>query len=210
LVVDGAGATQIRVAAGADPALVEKTKTTAVSAFLRALAGGTSFHGSAASRDGRALVVLGESGAGKSTAAATLCATNGFELLADDVAGLEHAGGRWWVLATESAHWLALDGLSKRPVAASRPARDPVELGAVVALRFGEASAPSLLRARGRAAHAVLAAAMQRFERSASGWQSELDALASIARAAPVYELVRPRAVNPEATAAALARALEE
>lgn len=60
--------------------------------------GGMALHGAAVALDGRAHLLLGPSGRGKSTLSAALC-TLGCALLCDDVARVEPADGGWTVFA---------------------------------------------------------------------------------------------------------------
>jgi hypothetical protein len=208
--VDAAGNVRVEISPGADPGVADKVRATGVAAFVRSLRGQPSLHGSAVAHGGRALVCLGESGAGKSTAAAELCATHGFALLADDVAGLELDAGRWWVVPTEASHWLATPARAKAPALAARIAEGRAELAVLVWLRYAAGDeAPRLVRIRGRRAHTVLSASMQRFERTEAQWLRELDSSAAIADTARLYELVRPRSWAAPTTAALLRSALD-
>jgi len=210
--IDAAGRAESVVVPGADPVRALKIKTTAAAAFVRAMRGQPSLHGSAVVRDGAALVCLGQSGAGKSTAAAHLCTHLDFELLADDIVGFELDSGLFRVLPTESVHWLELDGHPKAPLQARRVATAAAPLAAIVALRLGDEAGdaePRLTRLRGASAHAVLAGAAQRFEESRSLWRRELDFFASIAQIVPMYELSRAKPCAVESTAALLRAAWE-
>jgi hypothetical protein len=64
--------------------------------FVRRLRGATCLHGSAVALDGRAVILVGASGAGKSTTAAAL-ARRGWAMLTDDVAPLIEQGGSFLV-----------------------------------------------------------------------------------------------------------------
>jgi hypothetical protein len=59
--------------------------------------GHSSFHAAALMRDGSAVLIMGEKGAGKSTLSAAL-QTKGWTLLADDLVRVEEAGGVWCAL----------------------------------------------------------------------------------------------------------------
>lgn len=207
--VDSTGRVETKLARGADPVFAGKLKATGAAAFVRALRGQPSLHGSAVARGGRAIVCLGESGAGKSTAAATLCAAHGFALLADDVAGLEVADERWWVQPTEASYWLEGEGCRKQPILADRVGTARAQLTALVRLRFGNES-PRLSPLRGGAAFVILSEAAQRFERSEALGRSELDLFASIAQIARLYDFVRPRSWSARTTAAVLESTVQE
>jgi hypothetical protein len=209
--VDAEGRVFHEAAPGADPRLVEKVTHTGARAFVRALHDQPSLHGSAVTRAGSALVCLGEKGAGKSTAASELCRSIGFELLADDVAALDHSGGRWCVLPTESSHWLAGDGGDRKgPVAASSASSHPADLSSLVVLRL-EDGVPSLRarRLRGAEAYSALSAALLRFEAADALRVRELGVLSSVAAQARVYELVRGRSSAVHETAAVLMQLME-
>jgi hypothetical protein len=205
--VDESGRVVTHPVPGADALFAEKLRATGAPAFVRALRGQPSLHGSAVARDGVALICSGESGAGKSTAAAQLCRVHGFELLADDAVGLEFSKDQWRVLPTETASWLEPKGGGRKgPVAPPRVAVAPALLRRIVILGVDEQlPAPVLRRVHGAAVYMALSAAMIRFERTSSGQQRELDALASIAESAEIYELVRGTSCGAAETAAALA-----
>jgi hypothetical protein len=205
--IDLAGRVTHEAAAGADARVVSKVLSTGAAAFVRALDAQPSLHASAITRAGATLICLGDKGAGKSTAASELCKHHGFELLADDVAALDDSTGRWQVLPTESATWLA-DGADARkgPVAAPRVARDAAEPTAVAVLRFDEAAVGRVraTRLRGAAAYSALTSAFLRFEAADAMRVRELDVLSALAAQVPVYEVMRARAARPPETAGAL------
>jgi hypothetical protein len=205
--VNASGDIECTPAPGADPLLAEKIAGTGALAFVRALRGEPSLHGSAVARAGAAFVCLGEGGAGKSTAAAELCEASGFELFADDVVALELVKSRWRVLPTESAHWLGGgDSTIKGPVPARARGAAPVDLRVLAHLRFDD-RAPRLgaRRVRGSEAYSLLTSAVIRFERADAVQRRELDFLSSIASQAQVYEITRPHGCPAGATAALLA-----
>lgn len=93
-----------------------------------ALSGTFSLHAGAVAREGRAVLFVGESGAGKSTIARALAAARGFTLLADDVLPAE-------IIATGLAalpHYPQLKLAAAAQHAVTSPARVPV--GAIVVL----------------------------------------------------------------------------
>jgi hypothetical protein len=212
LCVDLKGQIDCTPAPGVDPVLAAKLAGTEALAFVRALRGEPSLHGSAVARAGAAVACLGDAGAGKSTAAAELCKASGFELLADDVVALELSTSRWRVLPTESAHWLSTtDSTVKKPVPARARGAAPVDLRILARLRFDD-RAPRLdaRRVRGSEAYSVLSSAVIRFERADAVQRRELDFLSSIASQAQVYDVIRPRGCPAGATAALLAEIATE
>ena len=169
-------------------------------------------HASAACRDGYAIACIGESGAGKSTAAAQLCANHGFALLADDVVGLERQGLDWLALGTESSHWLLGESAAfKVAVPAPRARTIPTRLSAIVRLRaVPDAHAPRVVRLTGIAAYAALSQALLRFERSPEHCKRDIDVLAELLSRARVYDLSRPAALTMEETATMLTKIVME
>lgn len=206
------GKVEYAAAQGADPELVDKVKHGGAAAFVRSLRGQPSLHGSAVARAGRAVVCLGESGSGKSTAASKLCTVYGCELLADDTVGLEFSKKRWWVLPTEASHWLASGGNGKKtPVAPRALGHQTALLFALVSLRFdAELRTPLVRRLRGADLYAGISPALLRFEQTESVFRHELDVLSSIADEACMYELVRRPSDSPDATADRLAKLMDE
>jgi hypothetical protein len=126
-----------------------------VQALARHVSGKMSLHASAAALDGAAVAFLGASTCGKSTLVADLC-RSGFELLADDVAFLEERADGFYVVPSESMHWLREDAArllggvdarsAKFQLAPAVVARGPVRLSLVVGLRFDESSPRAMLR----------------------------------------------------------------
>jgi hypothetical protein len=165
---------------------------------------------------GRAVLLLGESGAGKSTCAAFLCASADAELLADDVAEIDLVAGGPLVRPVEADNWLfgdsaAVVGASapedvKAPVVAPRAAQAAVPLGAVVVLEFDDAApAPRVEPIRGQAAFAAVNAAYVRFAiDDVEVHLRDLDAIARIVAASAVVRLSRPRSLDALADTAAL------
>lgn len=145
---DGSGA-RLERAPDADERELTKIERGSARLLLRHLEGRLAFHGAAVALEGRALVLLGRSGDGKSTLGAWLCAHAGAALFADDAVALDPAlpapaasrrdedlGGedstgaaRWQVAAGERDHWLdaaarAALGLSTSTSAASPAAAE--------------------------------------------------------------------------------------
>lgn len=199
---------------GADPRDIEKIRRGSAWLLLRQLEGNLAMHGSAIAKDGKAIVFLGRSGAGKSTIAAAMC-FRGAELLADDAVAIEPGSGAktWTVLPREIDHWLdapaivALgrepSGGVKEPLRASHPAQVPARLVAFVELSFAEGE-PSASPLHGIEAVGTLVPQVARFVLDEPERQrSELDLLHSMVDAVPIIKLERPRRFD------ALARTVE-
>jgi hypothetical protein len=194
--------------AGAPERTVRKLERAQVRALLRDLAGQLAFHASAVVFEGRAVLFLGSSGAGKSTAAAEMCLHHGAYMLADDAAALDVGSGGVHVVPCEEDHWLTSEsclalGMANRPrkdssykcdLRASHVARQPSRLGLVVALRFDvSATAPVLRPVRGSDAGRVLLEASIRFDvEDGAARGRELEQLTTVYDSAPLLELVRP------------------
>jgi hypothetical protein len=191
-------------APGASPELAAKVERGLVRSLIAHLRSGLAFHASAAARNGRAVVCLGPSEAGKSTAIAELCQRPDVALLADDAVILERSGGGFDVPPTEDSHWLlgaSASALGFPPAreksrlsprfSATRPAR----LGAICRLLFDDAvPGPRLRKLHGQSVLETLSAAAIRFVIDDPVRQMmEFDQLSALAQVVDVYELVRPR-----------------
>ncbi|CAN5861458.1 hypothetical protein BH11MYX4_BH11MYX4_42330 [soil metagenome] len=199
---------------GLEPAEIEKVRLGSANLLLRHLQGKLALHGAAVEVRERALVLLGRSGQGKSTLAASLCARAGATLFSDDAVAID-AGptpGTYVLSPVERNHWLdaparqalleaqgsradAGDDDSKRPVAAPRVGAESAPLVAIVDLAFGDDETPRLI-AVGRGIDAIAALVPQavRFVVDEPELQRrELEALAELVDGVPVYRLVRPR-----------------
>lgn len=166
-------------------------------------------HGAVVAIDGRAVVILGQSGDGKSTTAAA-CAARGHAVLSDDLAPLEVSDTGVTVRPTSAvvrmsdpsllpssrppglppSSWRAADKTTV-PVA-PRTSHAPVPVAAIVALADGDAV--DLVTLHGSAA--VLVLLDHAFCRTAFQQGQAQDALvrcAAIAQACRVATLVRPR-----------------
>jgi hypothetical protein len=165
------------------------------------LRGRITLHGSAVLFGDAALVFIGDSGTGKSTTAANLCATLGVGLLADDMAGIEVRGTEHFVVPTDKANWLAPDALESFGLPVNGPGKTPVSparlgsgsgrLTALIKLEFDE-SAVSSFRLRGCAAFAALSRAMVRFELDDPAVVlRDFDRLSKLAASVPLYTVRR-------------------
>jgi HPr kinase/phosphorylase len=204
---DGSGARLIP-AEPATPTSLAMLQSTAT-VFVGELCGGLALHGSAVSLEGRGVVVLGESGSGKSTAAATLCARHGGALLADDATLLVERGETLLIEPSEREHHLTQEslaalgkpglppspGLDKAAIPADAAARTPVRLALIAALQFDDACTEADVRTlRGVEAAARLLASLFRFNfPDGPARRNELDRVMSIHERTPVIELRRPR-----------------
>ncbi len=147
------GRVQVEPARGAPAALVREFARGPVAAVRSRQQGQLVLHGSAVAINGRAVVICGASGWGKSTLAAALH-RQGHRLLADDFAAIRttargpvmHAGPPGLKLWPDSAHALGLDIgnlprvhplIEKRRVPTRRARRQAMLLGRVVILAPG-------------------------------------------------------------------------
>jgi hypothetical protein len=179
-----------------------------VEGLLRHLHGKVSLHASSAARDDLAVVVLGESMAGKSTLVAELCARHGFEMLADDTVFLEERSEGFYVLPTESTHSLrrgaaelfgaSVGNLAKSYVPAASFASGPAKLCAFVSLAFDESMAGATVRAvRGSEIFKVLYSALFRFVIDDDDVMlQDFSRIAGLAAAVPFFELRRPPSLD--------------
>jgi hypothetical protein len=188
-----------------------KLEAGSCAALLRRLARKLTVHGASAEREGRALLVLGESGQGKSTAIASLCARHGHRLVADDLTwvDVDPSSREATVVPSEAAHFLTrsscealgltvLDGHdfwddeTKCGVGAT-PAPAPAKLVAVVTLGFVEGP-PRLVALDKLEALTLVLPQVARFgvEDRASR-RAELEALAALLETTRAVRLERPR-----------------
>jgi hypothetical protein len=204
---DGSAATLVP-AAGVSRRAIEDLRGGPVNALLRDLAGQLALHASAVAIEGKAVMFLGENGAGKSTAAAEMCLGHRAQMLADDVALLEIGEAGVDVLPSDGRHWLTRESClalgipqpragasgDKRELRSSNIAGGPCPLALVVALCFGPSLATATLRPlRGSDAARLLLAAAIRFDvEDARARRREFEQVTTVYRRAPFLELVRP------------------
>jgi hypothetical protein len=190
-------------APGADPRLIGKFHSGFVRALLGHLRGKLTLHASAVLIDGAAVVLLGESGSGKSTTAADLCANSGASLLADDTATIDHGDGVV-VTPNEETSWLTAEAFAavggvgiegrKSPWEPRSRAADAAPLAAMIELVFDrEISAPTIARVGGHDAFTTLSQAMVRFVLDEPALVlADFEQLATLAERVPLYLLRRP------------------
>lgn len=136
-----------------DGALLAKFCATSLMACQRYLAGKLSLHASAVRLPFGAVVLAGDSGAGKSTTAMSLVERDGGEFLADDIVPIDWQGSTALVAPVDDTLWLTADssewfGLQapaaetpdKRGYPARARARAPERLSAIVQLVFDESA----------------------------------------------------------------------
>ena len=171
--------------------------------LLRQLAGELALHGAAVGLEGRAVLLLGRSGQGKSTLAAALCEA-GASLYADDASCIDRDAVGWAVLAGEVNHWidgdsrralgLAREHEDKMPSRAARVGAAAARLVAAVDLVYADdVTSTCLVRRRGIDALSALVPQVARFVLDEPEvHRRELERLASLVEAVPVFSLVRP------------------
>jgi hypothetical protein len=193
-----------------------------VKVLLGDLRGGLGIHASAVAIGSRAVLLLGDANAGKSTGAAELCLRHGGRLLSDDVALLELSRGIVRVVPSEDRHYLtpaagralgvrvALSRLGPRGKAAIRPVRTATRgypLALAGFLRFDDTlKAPVCSPLRGIDAARRVLSSLYRFDLAAR--EGELDRVMRVYQQARFVEISRPRS-SPSVVALIL-RALED
>jgi hypothetical protein len=182
-----------------------------VGALMIDLRGGLGLHASAVAIASKAVLFLGASGEGKSTAAAALCIRHGGRLLADDAALLQMRNGRVRIAPSEATHSLtktSADALGLRgrgtlpgqkvSVLAKTAAERPCALALVVSLRFDDAASTVITRrlSGAEAARRILSS-MFRFD--VVSRTGELDRVMRLYVEAPFLEFTRSRS-EPDVT----------
>jgi len=193
----------------ASPEIVEKVGRGQVRALLGHLQGKLSFHGAAAAIDGNAFLILGGSGAGKSSTAAALCALGLADFVADDTAPVEIRDGSAWIDRVEADHWLPDDtaralghGPSgsrfKQRLAPPSSTQKATRLITIVKLEFDDdLSHPSVRQLAGQEVFHALTTSMLRFVLDeAAVALRDFEQLTSLATIVPVFELKRPRGIE--------------
>jgi hypothetical protein len=190
---------------GAPPAALEKLRGV-VHALTADLRGGLGVHASAVALGSRAVLFLGESGAGKSTAAAAMCARSGGTLLADDAAVITERNHLHLVVPSEDRHYLTRQSRqvlelgvheipdhagSKAAIAAARTGTEPCPLAVIFSLRFDAARSQPFVRPLGGSEAALrVLGAMFRFD--LANRRDELDRVLRLYAQVPFFELTRP------------------
>lgn len=203
---------------GVEEADVDKVRRGGAQLLLRHLEGKLAIHGAAVALGPRAIVLLGRSGHGKSTLAASLCTHAGATLFSDDAVAVDPgpSSGTYVVSPVESNHWLdalarsavlgapgtakghAADGERKSPVRAARTGCGSAALVAIVELVFSDADTPRLTAVdSGMDAIGALVPQAVRFVLDEPDvHRRELEALAALIEHVPVYRLERPRSLD--------------
>jgi hypothetical protein len=189
----------------------EPIRRTLIEGLLRHLQGKMTLHAAAAARGGRAIVIIGDSQAGKSTLVTELCLRSGFEMLADDTVFIEPGREGFDVVPTESSHSLRPDAARFFGAAEAAepdsdktwlPAKDvatgPARLGSIVHLKFDAAKrVPALRPIRGHEVFQILCASLFRFAIDENeAILRDFSAMAALASAVPVLELSRAPALD--------------
>ncbi|MBV9947651.1 MAG: hypothetical protein JOZ69_12430 [Myxococcales bacterium] len=203
---DGSAA-RLVPATGASRRTVDGLRGPPVNALLRDLAGHLGFHASAVAVDGKAVMFLGESGAGKSTAAAEMCLRHGAQVLADDATLLE-VGTDVEVLPGDRGHWLtresclalgvpgpkSSEACAKRVLRTRRVDAAPCPLRLVVALSMSRDLTSTVARLIGGAAVArTLLESVIRFDvEDPVARRREFEQLSTVHARTPFLELRRP------------------
>ena len=192
----------------ADAREVEKLRRGAVRLLLAHLGGAIPLHASAVAIEGRAIVLVGGSGLGKSTLAAALCDHSGASLLGDDAVVIERRADSFHVIALEESHWL--DAASARalgrpgefgdkaPLVPLRVDVKSAKLAMIVHLEFSEAlDQARLVRVLGLEAIAGLLSQLTRFVvDDPAVARRDLAALADLVDETRVVRLERPRELD--------------
>ncbi len=212
---------EVRADPRGDNGLVPVVVAGGAMACVLTLAGRLVLHASAVEVAGRAVAVLGVSGAGKSVLAAAACAA-GARHLSDDVLRVEAESGRVWCfpggrsirLRPDAAGLTRHGGLATaasshsadgRICVAPPPSSEPrPELHAAVVAR--RTSAPSRLRRLEGGPATVALLSNPRLAGLSGGYLagSHLAACAAVSRAVPVFEVSLPLEGDPVEGASAL------
>jgi hypothetical protein len=201
------GWSEIESAPGIGPRWLAKLERGLAAAMLRQIRGELTLHASALASNERAALLLGPSGAGKSTLAAVLAQRPEMSLLADDTSPISFEADHARVGIGDPELWLFEDarvaiGCSesrpgKLPVAFSSCASEHVKIQAIIALSYGDVSAPRIEPLRGHAALKRLLEGTVRFVIDEPDVQlREISQLEQLARSTRIYELIRPRDLN--------------
>jgi hypothetical protein len=206
---------------GAPPRTLAKLRGV-VTVLVGDLRGGLGVHASAVALGRRAVILLGEANAGKSTAAAELCLRHRGRLLADDVSLLEDRRSLVHVVPSEQRHYLTpeagrvlgvrvsrsrLGPKGKAAVVPTRLARRSYPLSLAVVLRFDD-SLSGAVRTPLRGAQAVLRVLSSLYRFDLRDRRDELERVSHVYAQAPVVEIARPR--RSPSVAAEVLRALED
>jgi hypothetical protein len=208
---------------GVNPEIADKFQRGQVRGLLRHLQGLLSFHGSAAALDGKAVLLLGDSSAGKSSTAAALCSLRSAEFIADDTAPVAISPTGIWIDRIDGDHWLPSEtttalglgsypGRWKQRFAPRTLTQGAVPLVVVIKLEFDDrAAAPSLRQLAGREVFQALTTSVIRFVLDeADVALRDFEQLTALATRTPVFELRRPRGVEGLARNASLIHELVE
>lgn len=184
-----------------------KIRTGSAVVLLRHLEGKLALHGAVVGERGRAVMLLGRSGQGKSTLAAALC-VDGATLYSDDAIAIDpDPQGGWRVHPMERNHWLdaraqevltgcpTLDGddQGKWALPTRSVASESAVVSAIVDLRFAGDRA-MMRRVTGIDAMGALVPQVVRFALDDSErHRREIEMLTALVSDVPTFQLDRPR-----------------
>ena len=173
----------------------------------------SAIHGSAVVANGRAVVMLGRSGQGKSTLAAALCAREGVALLSDDAVAIDPATDAaadgphgYLVTGLEQQHWLDADARAaiggtidnhdgKRPMNA-RATGDRGRLIAFIELGWTEGPTRLVRLSPLQAMAALVPQAVRFILDEPQVHRREIDVLTHLIDRVPVFRLERPQTLT--------------
>jgi len=190
------------------PDLLKKFQATELLACRRYLAGRASLHGSAVALGGQALVLVGASGAGKSTTAMALVEHSGASFLADDIVPIDWVGtiahappvdDALWLTSEAREHFRISDAAgAKRACPPRARGLGPAPVRAIVLLEFDDAaSTPRLVAMTGHDTFVALSQAHVSFSLGDNeGVLRDFETRTRLAAALPLLRLVRRKAIG--------------
>lgn len=192
---------------GADEARFLKIAAGAARAIDRRLEGRWSLHASAVGMSGAGVLLLGASGAGKSTMASALVEMGG-TLFADDVAFVDDVEGRLCLSPSERQHWLAHGDGPKSAIPAQSCADGAMSLAMAIELTWDATSTRVALEPlRGVAAMEAVSRSVFCLQSGREEAEAHFAAVARLVREVALFRVTRPDRVDPHTVATAIGRA---